>query len=129
MKEYSTAFTAPHAFTHRGSTSAFNSQIYNCSRNKYITAPETANIPKLIKIRQNDGFYLVLDKKKNIFFFLKFFFAFFDTENVGLSIKIRSLRQLQAEKLANVIFANFSAAILKNRQNGRSIPGYQVLTS
>ena len=96
---------------------------------KYITAPETANIPKLIKIRQNDGFYLVLDKKIYFFFFLKFCFAFFDTENVGLSIKIRSLRQLQAEKLANVIFANFSAAILKNRQNGRSIPGYQVLTS
>ena len=40
--------------------------------NVYITAPETANIPKLIKIRQNYGCYLEEDFK-NIFFFLKTF--------------------------------------------------------
>ena len=39
--------------------------------NIYITAPETANISKLIKIRQNDGCYLELDIKNNTYFYLK----------------------------------------------------------
>ena len=79
---------------------------------------------KFIKIRQNDGCHLELDIKNTFFLFENIFIAFLDTENVGLAIKFRSLKQLQVEKLANVILL-----ILKNRQNDRSIPGYQVLTS
>ena len=70
-----------------------------------------------------------LTPKKAFFFKKKNILLHSLTLKCRFSHKNQFLRQLQVETLANVIFANFSVAILKNRQNGRSIPGHQMLTS